>query len=126
MEPESSNAKAHYTFIDFQKLVSKAPDIQGDTVKVWTIRQDDTIRINFVEMLGELALHKHPDAAHSLMLIEGRVRVQIGNEQLVMEKGDFISIPANVPHKYWSLTEKSKLVSMDAPYYNPKKTINLE
>lgn len=91
---------------------------------MWTIRKDETIRVNLVELSGELGLHKHPDAAHSLMVLEGSVRVQIGTEFTVIEKGDFISIPADLPHKYWSLTPRSMLVSMDAPYY--KQTIPLE
>ncbi len=112
--------------VEFQKLISRPPDIEGQNVKVWTVRQDATIRVNYVEMTGELRLHQHPDAEHSLMLLEGKVRVQVGEEFVVMEKGDYISIPAGVPHKYWSLVPKSRLVSMDAHYYDPKKSINLE
>lgn len=119
-------AMEQYLFVEFSKLVARPPDIEGRNVRVWNIRQDPTIRINLVEMSGELALHQHPDAAHSLMVLEGRVRVQAGSEKVEMKKGDFISIPAGVAHKYWSLTEKTILVSMDAPYYDPKKTVILE
>ena len=115
-----------YTLVSQKQLMSEEPDIDGKNVRVWKIRQDKTIRINLVEMSGELSLHKHPDAEHSLMVLEGRVRVKIGEDQIEIGEGDFISIPANVPHKYWSLTEKAKLVSMDAPYYDPKKTVALE
>lgn len=112
-------------FIDYQKHQARKPDSQGPTVKVWNIRQNETIRINLVEMSGELRLHQHPDAEHSLMLIEGSVRARVGAEEVLMKKGDYLSIPAGVPHKYWAL-EKSLLVSMDAPYYDPAKTVILE
>jgi quercetin dioxygenase-like cupin family protein len=115
-----------YTYVDHRALVSAAPTSQGRNVKVWTIKQNATIRVNLVEMSGELPLHEHPDAEHSLLVLEGRVRVQIGDRKLEIGKGDFISVPAKVPHKYWSLTRTSKLVSMDAPYYDPKKTVALE
>jgi quercetin dioxygenase-like cupin family protein len=105
------------TLIRYHNLTARPPDSEGQNVKVWTIRKTDLLRINLVEMSGELRLHSHPDAAHSLMLLEGRVKVLIGEETAYLEKGDFISIPAGVPHKYWSLTPKSMLVSMDAPYY---------
>ncbi|MGZ3694303.1 MAG: cupin domain-containing protein [Bdellovibrionota bacterium] len=116
----------NFTLVKYKELVARAPDSEGQTAKVWHIRKDETIRINLVEMSGELKLHSHPDADHSLMLLEGRVKVQIGEEFLEIAKGDFISIPAGVPHKYWSLTPISMLVSMDAPYYDPEKTISLE
>lgn len=60
------------------------------------------------------------------MVLQGQVRVLIGDKFVIINSGDYISIPADVPHKYWSLSEKSILVSMDAPYYDPKKTIQLE
>jgi quercetin dioxygenase-like cupin family protein len=113
-------------FSDYKNLISQKPDIEGKNVRVWSIRQDEVIRINLVEMSGETALHKHPDADHSLMVLEGEVKVQIASEFMIMKKGDYISIPADVAHKYWSLAPKSMLVSMDAPYYDPNKTISLE
>lgn len=116
----------NYLLAEFKSVVSKPPAISGKNVRVWNVRQNDTIRINLVEMSGELALHKHPDADHSLVVLEGEVRVQIADKKIVVRKGDFISIPANVPHKYWSLTKTAMLMSMDAPYYDPAKTVSLE
>jgi len=116
----------NFLLVEYETLLDKKPDIEGKNVRVWTIRQDETIRINLVEMSGELSLHKHPDADHSLMVLDGAVRVQVAECFLIVKKGDFISIPANVPHKYWSLTDRAMLVSMDAPYYDPAKTISLE
>lgn len=121
-----SNAQAEepFTLVRYKELTARKPDQDGQTVRVWTIKKDDVIRVNLVEMLGELKLHKHPDAAHSLMVLEGSVRVQVDQEFHVINKGDFISIPAGVPHKYWALTKSAMLVSMDAPYY--RQTIPLE
>jgi quercetin dioxygenase-like cupin family protein len=118
--------KHNYILAGYRTLISGHPSIVGKNVKVWNLRQNKNIRINVVEMTGELSLHKHPDAEHSLMVLEGKVRVQIDGEYLIIGQGDFISIPANVPHKYWSLTKTAMLVSMDAPYYDPAKTIVLE
>ncbi len=112
--------------IRYKELIARPPDINGRNVRVWTIRQNETIRINLVEMSGELLLHKHPDADHSLVILSGEVKVQIADQLTTIKAGDFVSVPANVPHKYWSLTPQSWLVSMDAPYYDPSKTITLE
>lgn len=126
MQTHTARASDDFTLIEYQKLISRKPDITGKNVKVWNIKQNKIVRVNLVEMTGELSLHKHPDAEHSLMVLEGELRVQIGEKFLQITKGDFISIPAGVPHKYWSLTKTSMVVSMDAPYYDPAKTIPLE
>lgn len=115
-----------FTLVKLKSMLLKKPDIEGQNVKVWTIKQDEMIRVNYVEMSGELRLHSHPDADHSLMLLKGRVQVQVDQEMIFLEPGDFISIPAHVPHKYWSMDGISTLVSMDAPYYDPSQTLNLE
>jgi len=109
-----------------QSVMTKKPEIDTKAVRVWNIHKTDTIRINLVEFRAETHLHKHPDADHSLMVLEGRVRVLVGEKRMEIGKGDFISIAKNVPHKYWPLDGKAILVSMDAPYYDPKKTIAIE
>lgn len=124
--PGIAEAAEKAKIVRYRGVVFREPDSTGKNSKVWTIRRDRTIRVNLVEMAGELRLHKHPDAEHSLMVLEGRVRAQVGDEFVDLEKGDYLSIPANLPHKYWSLTPKAMLVSMDAPYYDPKRTVALE
>lgn len=120
------HAEENYTLIERKKLLASKPSIDGRNIKVWTIQQNESIRINFVEMSGELPLHKHPDAAHSLMVLSGRIKVQIGKQFKIINEGDYISIPAGVPHKYWPQTETATLISMDAPYYDTSKTVSLE
>lgn len=115
-----------YILIDYETITQQEPTISGKNVRVWSVHKTDIIRINLVEFTGELALHKHPDADHSLVVLEGKVRVQVGDEQVEIEKGDFISVPADMPHKYWTLSDKAMLMSMDAPYYDPQKTVVLE
>ncbi len=92
-----------YTLVERRVLLDRKPDIDDANVKVWTIKKDEAIRVNYVEMTGELPLHMHPDAAHSLMVLSGQVRVRIGNEIVVIDEGDYLSIPAEVPHRYWAL-----------------------
>lgn len=110
---------------NFRARLQTPPDSAGGNARVWHIRKDEHIRINLVEMSGELKLHSHPDADHSVMVIEGRVRALVGEETHTLGVGDFLSIPKGVPHKYWP-EGTSYIVSMDAPYYDPKKTIVLE
>lgn len=110
----------------YQNIRKQKPDIDGEKAKVWTLKKTDLLRINLVEIQGDLTLHYHPDAEHSLMVIEGTVKAFVGDSIILLEKNDFISIPKSVPHRYSTITSKALLVSMDAPYYDPKKTVRLD
>lgn len=123
---QASAAPTDYTRLNYKDIVVTKPALDEKHVRVWNIRKTDVIRINLVEFTGELPLHKHPDADHSLIVLEGKVRVQIAKDVFEVEKGDFISVPKDVPHKYWALSKKAMLVSMDAPYYDPGKVVKLE
>ncbi len=93
---------------------------------LWTIKQTDAIRINLVQMSGEMKMHKHPDAEHSILVYEGKIDALIGGKRFSLKKGDFVSIPKNVPHKYFVRSKRALIISMDAPYYDPKKTVMIE
>ncbi len=110
----------------YSEVTSKEPDTKGKNVKVWSIKKTERIRINLVEMTGELSKHKHPDAEHSLIVLKGNVKVMVADSIITISENDFISIPKNVAHKYWTISPRAYLLSMDAPYYNPDKTISLE
>lgn len=112
----------------------KLPPVQNifSTIKsdpsgsLWTFKKTDILRINVVKMEGESKLHKHPDADHTVLVIKGRILAEVDGKQIKLKKGDMISIPAGMPHKYSIKGKKAIIVSMDAPYYDPAKTIILE
>lgn len=93
---------------------------------LWTFKKTETLRINVVKMEGTGKLHKHPDADHTILVIKGVILAEINGKKIFLRKGDMISIPAGMPHKYKVKGRKAIIVSMDAPYYNPDKTIILE
>ena len=103
-------------------VMARKPDTERDNVRVWTMRQTDHSRVNLVEMRGKLSYHRHPDAEHTLYVLEGRVCAWHGKEAVVIDVGDYFSIPAGAPHKYETLTPTALLLSFDAPAYDPKLT----
>jgi quercetin dioxygenase-like cupin family protein len=105
------------------EVMRRRPDTERANVRVWTMRQTPHSRTNLVEMRGDLSYHQHPDAEHTLVVLEGRVCAWHGREAVVLEAGDYISIPAGVPHKYRTLSPTALLLSFDAPAYDPNKTI---
>lgn len=115
-----------WLFVPYDKLRRTNPEKSGSNIKVWSVKKNHHIRINIVEFFGRLKRHVHPDAEHSVMILEGEIMAEVAGNKFKLSKGDFISIPQNTPHSYESISDKSIFVSMDAPYYDPNKTIPME
>lgn len=111
-----------------QQLVMSSPASWNDpSDRGWTLIKTPDKRVNLVEMFSELKNHSHPDADHSLILLSGSARVVTPTEDRILKKGDYVSIPQNVPHKYYVEGQQSALfISFDAPAYDSAKTIYLE
>ncbi len=107
--------------------MSREPNPSVSSGKVWRLHESLTSRTNLVEMRGEAGEHIHPDAEHSLYVISGEVRVKAGDVETTLLAGDYISIPAGMKHGYSVPADKpALLISMDAPPYDPRKTIRMK
>ena len=62
---------------------------------------------------SNLPLHHHPHEQITYM-IEGKLKMQIGNEELVLEPGIVKVIPSNTPHSAIALTD-CKLIDVFSP-----------
>ena len=112
------------TIVRTKELMAREPNSSLTTGHVWPLHQSATSRTNLVQMRGEGAEHIHPDAEHSLYVISGEVIVHAGDLKTTLGPGDYISIPAGLKHGYTVPKDKSALlISMDAPPYDPQKTI---
>jgi quercetin dioxygenase-like cupin family protein len=115
---------ARPTIVRTHELMAREPNRSTTAGHVWRLHQSATSRTNLVEMRGEAGEHIHPDAEHSLYVISGEVTVRAGDIETTLHPGDYISIPAGMKHGYTVLTDKpALLLSMDAPPYDPQKTI---
>ena len=112
------------TIVHTRELMTREPNPSTTTGHVWRLHQSATSRTNLVEMRGEAGEHIHPDAEHSLYVISGEVMVRAGDVETTLRAGDYISIPAGMKHGYSVPADKpALLISMDAPPYDPRKTI---
>lgn len=117
----------HALVVRQSELMARVPNINAPSVKVWTIRKHGTARTNMVEFSGRSRLHMHPDADHTLLVMQGAVWVRAGTEDNKLVAGDYISIPPNLPHTYWvEPGNKALLFSFDSPAYDESKTVFLE
>ena len=112
------------TIVRTHELMAREPNPSKTTGYLWPLHQSALSRTNLVEMRGEAGEHIHPDAEHSLYVISGEVTVHAGDLQTTLHAGDYISIPAGMKHGYTVPPNKTALlISMDAPPYDPQKTI---
>jgi len=112
------------TIVRTRELMAREPNPGTTASHVWRLHQSAISRTNLVEMRGEAGEHVHPDAEHSLYVIGGDVKVRAGDLETTLRVGDYISIPAGMKHGYSVPADKpALLLSMDAPPYDPKKTI---
>ena len=122
-----SSAKARTSepaIVRTRELMARAPNPSTNTGHVWQLHQSATSRTNLIEMRGEAGEHIHPDAEHSLYVISGQVKVRAGEVETTLQAGDYISIPAGMKHGYSVPADMpALLISMDAPPYDPQKTI---
>jgi quercetin dioxygenase-like cupin family protein len=93
---------------------------------VWRVSASAQARINVVEVRGTTAWHFHPDAAHRLFVVSGTVIADAGTQRSEVAAGSVITIPAGVRHRYSVNGGPALLLSMDAPPYDPAKTVALE
>lgn len=112
------------TIVRTRDLMAREPNPSATGGHVWRLHQSATSRTNLVEMRGEAGEHIHPDAEHSLYVISGELMVRAGGVETTLRAGDYISIPAGMKHGYTVPADKpALLISMDAPPYDPQKTI---
>jgi quercetin dioxygenase-like cupin family protein len=57
-------------------------------------------------------LHKHPEGDEYFLVIQGKGKIKIGNEEIEAGSGTIIRAPANVLHQWKNGTEKLILLSV--------------
>lgn len=126
-QPASPAADARALVLRRDEVMTRTPVVNVPGVKVWSMRRHGTARTNLVEFSGRAPMHQHPDADHTLLVLEGALWVRAGADEVKLSAGDYISIPPNMPHGYWvDPGARALLVSFDAPAYDEKKTVWLE
>jgi quercetin dioxygenase-like cupin family protein len=72
--------------------------------------------LSYVELQPHavVAEHHHPHEQVG-MVLEGRVRFYIGNEEKLLHKGDMFRIPGNTPHRVVAQDELVKVLDIFHP-----------
>ena len=109
------------------EMTRRPPDVVLGTTRIWHLSATSMQRTAIIEMQGGLPRHLHPDGAHYLYVVEGKMTADVDGRSFPLGPGDYIVIAANTPHAYRVPSGESIiLLSMDSPAYDPTKTTWLD
>jgi quercetin dioxygenase-like cupin family protein len=60
-------------------------------------------------------LHLHPQGKEYLIVLDGIVKIRVGEEEIVLKKGDYITIPSNTPDKIVEVIEDVTIIGVRHP-----------
>ena len=61
------------------------------------------------DSLGPI-IHAHDDASEIFYFLSGRCRLEVGRTEHVLQPGDFVLVPPEVPHNLWNASPDEPLV----------------
>lgn len=65
----------------------------------------------------------HPGSDQILLVLEGQIEGEVGEEKISLHKGEFITIPADHPHRFYNDSDESVLTfNVYAPPAYPPQT----
>jgi mannose-6-phosphate isomerase-like protein (cupin superfamily) len=82
--------------------------IRGETIRfLETARESggDRLRIEVTvrgESRGAGSVHIHPSQIEEFRVLQGRIRVQVADEQSDLAEGDEVAVPAGTVHTFWN------------------------
>lgn len=61
------------------------------------------------DSLGPI-MHAHDDATEIFYFLSGRCRLEVGRTEHLLDQGDFVLVPPEVPHNLWNASPEEPLV----------------
>lgn len=104
MEPLKATLYRSYQGGYFRTLI--APEVTGNALTA----------LEFTLPKGaEPPPHVHTNEDESFYVLDGRISVAIGDTVTILEKGDAVFAPRNIPHSFKILTEQVTLINLITP-----------
>jgi quercetin dioxygenase-like cupin family protein len=106
---ESAEQPRHYP----REILRLRPDVPG--AKMWAVALEKTMLTYFeIEPHSHFARHSH-SSEQITMVLEGSVFFEVGETTHVVEQGEVIAIPSNIPHAVYTKEEGAKAVDAWSP-----------
>lgn len=87
-------------------------------IMVQKLSSDNNSTSFAIQIEDSVAAHYHQNHTESLIVIEGSAEMRLGDKVIIVEKGDFITIPAKTVHAVKVKSkEPLKVISIQAPEF---------
>jgi len=80
--------------------------------------KDQNVEIYYkVFQAGDISdkLHYHPQGKEYMIVLEGKVRFRLDNEEVALETGDYIAIPNGIPDQIIEVIERLTIIGVRYP-----------
>jgi mannose-6-phosphate isomerase-like protein (cupin superfamily) len=94
------------------------PDQPFENILVRRIYGDDQATGFVIWIKQQVPLHKHANHSESVVILAGRAKMQLGDQQMQVRKGDIIFIPQGTPHAVTVSKGVLKVLSIQAPAFD--------
>ncbi len=118
------------------KLIIGNIDKQQQNSRGWLVGQfmnepfkDNNIEIYYKTFLKGPSLdklHRHPIGYEYLIVLEGKANFKIGDDILLIKKGDYLKIPSNIPDQLLEIIEDLIIMGIRTPSIPNNKILILE
>lgn len=103
---------------DIYRLKKEKPTVDYENIHVKKISDSDEQTTFLIWIKNDVKPHKHVHHTENIYVIEGKGEMTIGDEKLVIKKGDFFTIPKDTPHALKVLSSTPvKVLSTQAPKF---------
>jgi mannose-6-phosphate isomerase-like protein (cupin superfamily) len=107
--------QSHAQLYWYSKIKQKQKENQ-----VTKISEDSLYSTFLIVIPKKVALHFHKTHSENIVVIGGKAIMKLGNDTLVIQKGDQLTIPMNTPHEVIRVISKKPLTvySIQSPKFD--------
>lgn len=115
----SSFSQEHKNLNDYQ------PSESYENIHVLKIAEDDLQSTYIIWVKDSVSEHYHASHTENIVVIQGKARMTINGEEIVVKKGDFINIPEGTKHAVIEVLSHKplKVLSTQTPMFDGKDRI---
>lgn len=118
-----------FLFVSFSQqhksLKDYEPTSEYDNIHVLKIAEDDLHSTYIIWIKESVAEHYHASHTENIVVIQGKARMTLGDEEFIIKKGDFINIPEGTKHAVLEVLSGKplKVLSTQTPMFDGKDRI---
>jgi quercetin dioxygenase-like cupin family protein len=118
----SSLSQEHKSLKEYQ------PTAEYDNIQVLKIAEDDLHSTYIIWVKESVAEHYHASHTENIVVLEGKARMTLNDEEFTVKKGDFINIPEGTKHAVLEVISHKplKVLSTQTPIFDGKDRIFTE